>query len=202
MIAMKKRTILVVSVLALTFGLVPMPASATPGLGFGNYMWYDPGSIATNGTLKRYSNWSHIGGVIAGSGFGSNWNNTCLQNEGRLPNGWYSSGNDHHVDSKNGSLIDGRVWGLQDKNCPAGTPRTQLFIHTEETVANGQACTPAPDDLHCWEGTFDYESVGCVKVSHFTSVGTMNSWWHNAPVSGGHGVAYTNILWVGDSAPP
>lgn len=181
---------------------LPAPVLATPGFGFGDYLWFQPGSTNLNGTLRRYDNFSFLGSTTAGSGMGNQYS-TCQTNLGRLPSGWYDSANGHMVDNKNGTAIDGRAWGLEDKVCNGGsTLRTELFIHTEETVSNGQNCTSAPDDPHCWEGTFDYASQGCVKVSHPTSVSTLHTWWHSAAIGGAHSTAYTNILYVSTTGPP
>ena len=176
-------------------------AQATPGLDHGNYAWYNPGTTATNGLLKMYSANTTHSSVTAGSGKGSNWNNPCVSSQGRLPNGWYNTGNDKHINNKN-TLIKGRVWGLADKNCGSGTIRTELFIHTEENVANLQTCTAAPDDPYCWEGSFDYMSEGCVKVSWLPGITTVHNWWHSTNVAGHHSTSYTAILYVGDNAPP
>ncbi len=198
----RRHLALVAAVIAaLVLAVAPPPVEATPGLAYGNYAWYNPGTTATNGLLKTYVGYASYSSVTAGSGNGPNWNNPCISNVGRLPNGWYSTHNDKHVNNKN-DTIKGRVWGISDKNCGNGTIRSELFIHTEETSTNGQTCTAAPDDPYCWEGTFDYESQGCVKVSHPSGISTVHSWWHNAVVAGGHGISYTNILWVGDGSPP
>ena len=80
--------------------------------------------------------------------------------------------------------------------------RFGLFIHTEETKTNGQHCPTSGDDPYCWEGSNDYYSDGCVKVSHPSGVSTVHNWWHNSPWSGGHGTFYSHILWVGTTSPP
>ncbi len=181
-------------------------AGATPGSAYGNEMWFQPGSTNINGTLRAYKNGSQYTSMTAGSGL-SNSYTPCQLNLGRLPNGWYGSGNDHHKHDKNGAEIDGRVWGLQDKDCGSGTIRRELFIHTEETVSNGQYCPTTGDDKHCWEtAAWDYRSIGCVKISYPAngfpnSIGSLNSWW-DSQIGGGHGVYYSNILWVGSVAPP
>lgn len=182
------------------------PAMATPGWAHGNDMWFKPGSTHTNGTLYAYRNDSVYTSMTAGSGL-SNSYSVCTSDKGRLPNGWYSSAYDHHVNNKNGTSIDGRVWGLTDKDCGNGTIRWGLFIHSEETVSNGQSCPTSGDDKHCWESAaWDYRSNGCVKISHPNngfpnSVQSLNLWW-GTKVGGGHGVYYSRILWVGSSAPP
>lgn len=204
---MSNRSTSAVSVVALlvivfSWGL---PALAAPG--WGNEMWFKPGTTNINGTLFLYKNDVYHSEMRAGSGMGNQFT-TCQTNQGRLPNGWYNTGNEHHVHNKNGSEIDGRVWGLQDKNCGNGTIRTALFVHTEETVTNGQNCpNNSTDDKHCWEtAAWDYRSAGCIKISHPNNgfpnhVNSLNSWWHNQ-VGGGNGVSYSRVLWVGATAPP
>lgn len=193
-------TVLVMSVL-----LFPASAQATPGWTYGNDMWFKPGTSNINGTLYAYKNDSLYTSMTAGSGMGSAYS-TCQSNLGRLPDGWYSSAHDHHVDNKD-NTIKGRVWGLQDKDCGSGTVRTELFIHSEETKTNGQSCPTSGDDPYCWESAAeDYRSLGCVKISHANngypdSVGSLNSWWHNQ-VGGQHSTYTLRILWVGSSAPP
>jgi hypothetical protein len=55
---------------------------------------------------------------------------------------------------------------MQDKTCRDGvTRRTELFIHSEETASNGQACSSTYDDLFCWEREADYYSLGCIKLA-------------------------------------
>jgi hypothetical protein len=181
------------------------PAQALPGWGYGNHMWFRPGTTNINGTLYAYKNGAVYVTMTAGSGMPGQ--GECVPNAGRIPNGWDSTGNDHHIHNKNGTEIDGRVWGLQNKKCSNGTLRTELFIHTEETVNNGQDCPTSGDDKHCWEtAEWDYRSIGCVKISHPAagfpdSVGSLNGWWDNQ-VGGGHNTPYPNILWVGSTKPP
>jgi hypothetical protein len=104
----------------------------------------------------------------AGSGTSAN---ECRRAEGWLPAGWYSQWG--HWNHYEGSAIRGRVWWLQDKYCSDGsTLRTELFIHSEETSANGQACGPAWDDPFCWERTEDYYSLGCIKLARPSPVAT------------------------------
>lgn len=181
------------------------PAAATPGAGNGNYMWYKPGTQATNGTLRAYTGYYQGLSMTAGSGSTINWNNPCIPNAGRLPNGWYNTYNGHHVDHKP-DLIRGRVWGLSDKAAPGCPARTGLFIHTEETTDNGQYCPTSDDDPYCWENGDDYKSIGCVKISHPNngfpnSVGSLHSWWHGG-AGGANSTYYSQILYVGTSAPP
>jgi hypothetical protein len=190
--------------LALLLPTAP-PAEATPGYWYWNYLWFKPGSTNINGNLRYYKNGVTWANSTAGSGLPNQ--GECVSNAGRIPNGWYNSGNDHHVHNKN-NLIKGRVWGLQDKVCSNGvTLRTELFIHTEETSTNGQSCPTAADDPYCWEtAADDYKSIGCVKNSYpaagfLDSVSTLNNWW-DVQVGGGHGVAYSSILYVGPTAPP
>jgi hypothetical protein len=70
---------------------------------------------------------------------------------GWLPAGFYSVRG--HWDNYNGTRIWGRVWYLSDKRGTSGDLRTGLFVHTEETMYNGQYNPTAGDDPKCWEGT-------------------------------------------------
>jgi hypothetical protein len=99
----------------------------------------------------------------AGSGTSTN---ECYVGHGWLPAGWYDIVG--HFDHYDASLIKGRAWQLSDKRCIGGTGtlRTELFIHSEETAAEGQYCPTAYDDPFCWEGTYDYYSNGCIKLAH------------------------------------
>lgn len=102
----------------------------------------------------------------AGSGNGGNWNNECVRNEGHLPNGrykilgWYNN--------YDGSVINGRAVRLEDKQCVNGTWRTELFIHSEQTVNNEQGGTEGSR----WDGENDYKSEGCVKM-HPTDIASL-----------------------------
>lgn len=139
----------------------------------------------------------------------------CQVNKGWLPNGWYDladSGPAGHQNNYNGSLIWGRVWHLQDKQCHDGTWRRELFIHTEETPDHDQICTSDDDDDQCWdktkanpnssEGTYDYFSAGCVKIRRQSDedgwsndMPDVHSDWHD--IGGlGHGNGRSDSLWV------
>jgi hypothetical protein len=129
-------------------------------------------------------------GWRAGSGSSTN---ECRRGEGWLPAGWYAQWG--HWNHYGGSAIKGRVWWLQDKYCYDGvTKRTELFIHSEETADNGQACTSAWDDPFCWEREADYYSLGCIKlarpspVASFPSdLGSAHSYYHTYGGSSEHG---------------
>lgn len=95
----------------------------------------------------------------AGSGREGNWNNECVRNYGHLPTGKYKIRAWH--DNYPGSRIHGRAIQLEDKVCRDGvTPRTELFIHSEQTVNNTQGSTEGTR----WDGDEDYKSEGCVKM--------------------------------------
>ena len=124
----------------------------------------------------------------AGSGTGTN---ECVQNVGWLPSGYYNIV--AHYDHYDATKIKGRVWYLNDKPCWDGTPRGDLFIHSEETADNGQYCPTIYDDPFCWEGDFDYKSAGCIKVAHATpypsDIARVDNAWHNW----GGGTGYLNL---------
>jgi hypothetical protein len=98
---------------------------------------------------QTYMNW-----LRAGSGSGTN---ACATNNW-IPVGTYQI--TFHNDNYDGSLIKGRVWRLTDYQCSNGVRRTELFVHSEETAAQGQSCPS-----FCWDSTNDYYSNGCVKIA-------------------------------------
>jgi len=92
----------------------------------------------------------------AGSGNGST--DSCYRNNGWLPNGYYDT---TLYMNYNGSVIDGVAFRLSDKKCHNGTPRTELFVHSEMTTSGGQNCNV---ERECWNGNGDYKSAGCIKL--------------------------------------
>src|SRR5919197_866227 len=84
----------------------------------------------------------------------------------------------------------GKVYAQQSWR---GTPRQELFIHSEETASNGQYCPTIYDDPFCWDGDFDYKSAGCIKLSRAapypSDLGQAHSDWDGW--SGAHG--YVNL---------
>jgi len=83
-------------------------------------------------------------------------------------------------DNKN-DLIKARAIYFEDKVCSNGvTWRTGLFIHTEETAAQGQSC-----DQYCWNGVNDYKSKGCIKVS-YADMPSVHSHYHTKGGDGRH----------------
>jgi hypothetical protein len=134
----------------------------------------------------------NIASYRAGSGLNGNECDSAAYDNvgGWLPAGYYSLWG--HWNNYQGSLIQGRVWRLQDKRCQggAGTLRTELFIHSEETAGNEQACHTPYIERFCWDGDGDYYSVGCIKVSRAyppspTDLGRLHANWDNW--SGLHG---------------
>jgi hypothetical protein len=118
---------------------------------------YNKGDGPTNGRViwtqgLKKSVWR------AGSGNGPNWSNACVRNEGHLPNGKYRIRAWHN--NYRGSVIFGRAVQLEDKQCVTGVWRTELFIHSEQTVNNTQGST----ERTRWDGDQDYKSQGCVKM--------------------------------------
>jgi hypothetical protein len=107
----------------------------------------------------------------AGSGLNRNECDSAAYDNvgGWLPRGYYNLWG--HFDHYTGSLIQGRVWRLQDKKCNGGTGtlRTELFIHSEETYTNQQACQSPYIERFCWDNDNDYYSVGCIKISRNSS---------------------------------
>jgi hypothetical protein len=147
---------------ALALGVLAGPAGAAIYFDFQkgtntNSALYETWQDAATGKIYGQQSWR------AGSGY---LPDECTQNAGWLPNGYYNLvAHYDHYDFK----IKGRLWQLNDKACWNGTPRSELFIHSEETADNGQLCgSPYYDERYCWDGDGDYKSVGCIKLSRAT----------------------------------
>ena len=95
------------------------------------------------------------------AGSGNSGTNGCLKYNW-LPNGYYTvRAHYDHYDF----TIKGRAWWLSDYYCSStGVTRDELFVHTEETADQGQACGSPYIEAYCWDGEGDYYSVGCIKV--------------------------------------
>jgi hypothetical protein len=169
--------------------MVCLAAAATPATANATtyYGWFDysRNGSNTNGLLA----WGYIVNDVppihatywrAGSGLrpddGTN---------GWLPAGFYSVRG--HWDNYNGSRIWGRVWYLSDKRGESGALRTALFIHTEETMYNGQYNPTAGDDPKCWEGPIDYWSNGCIKLAYPEDIDRAHWFWNYRGGTTGHG---------------
>ncbi|MFE4369089.1 L,D-transpeptidase [Streptomyces sp. NPDC056835] len=109
----------------------------------------------TNSTLSIVRNGKAVANFRAGSGISTN---ACVRNKGWLPNGTYTIKG--HYTSYNGRVIKGYAIDLGSKKCHNGTPRTELFIHSEMTRSGGQGGT----ESRRWDGTGDYKSNGCIKM--------------------------------------
>jgi len=142
-------------------------------------LWHYTDGISPSGTQK-------ITLGRAGSGVTKN---DCEIGKGWLPSDFYGARlHDHDYP---GTQIRGRVWYIDDKLCSAGTAiRTELFIHTEETMQNTQqGCVTGGDGPWCWESAKDYKSAACVKVSHKNygfpdTVGSAHARFHNTSTGG------------------
>lgn len=101
----------------------------------------------------------------SGSGMlGRSGTNSCIRNVGWLPNGTYGL---TQYDNYPGNLIRGRAFRVDDKRCPNGTRRMDLFIHTEQGAGNRQCADRRGDQVCRWEypRINDYKSRGCVKLA-------------------------------------
>ncbi len=101
----------------------------------------------------------------AGAGLpGKVGRNSCATSRGWLPNGTY------HLKQYNnypGNKIHGRAFRLDDKACPSGRVRHNLFLHTEQGPGNRQ-CRDRRGDQGCrweWPRINDYKSYGCIKMA-------------------------------------
>lgn len=110
------------------------------------------------------------------------------KNGGWLPSGFYLIRG--HWDNYSGSSIFGRVWYLSDKRNSAGVLRTGLFIHSEETPWNGQYNPTAGDDPQCWEGDFDYRSLGCIKLAYPGDIDAAHWFWNFRGGTGAHSTGW------------
>jgi hypothetical protein len=142
---------------------------------------YETWQDASTGKVYAQQSWR------AGSGYTTN---ECQQNAGWLPAGYYNIV--AHFDHYDASKVKGRVWQLNDKACWNGTPRSELFIHSEETASNGQTCGYPYDEHWCWDGDSDYNSVGCIKLSRAAPYPSDLAQAHNDwdGWSGAHGYIY------------
>jgi hypothetical protein len=178
----RKRIVLAATAALLLTAVIPLirpqPANAVPSCA---YFDFDKGTnINSTLTWKWYDNFGrclYSNSWRAGSG---KTTDPCQSFQGWLPNGWYDSpsGMRHQWQ---GQSIWGRVWTLQNKQCSNGTWRTELFIHTEETIQSGQSCSGNADDPQCWDssaapgaaaGTNDFYSEGCIKVRRASPEGS------------------------------
>jgi hypothetical protein len=101
----------------------------------------------------------------SGSGkLGKKGRNSCVNNKGWLPNGTYAV---RQYNDYRGNLIKGRAFRLEDKNCPSGNRRFDLFVHTEQGARNTQCRNRRGDQVCRWEFPKfnDYKSAGCIKLA-------------------------------------
>ncbi|MCX5112256.1 peptidoglycan-binding protein [Streptomyces sp. NBC_00378] len=166
--------------------LITAPASARPstgtGTGTGNAQPGPTGyslKFTKNQKHPMYSTLAlvHNGKAVktyrANSGMGSK--DTCLSNEGWLPNGTYKvKGHETNRGGWNYNpnvQIQGYAIQLENKTCTpkAGqkpVERTDMFVHSE-MLADGTQAVDVPlkeDDFWRWDADFDYKSNGCIKL--------------------------------------
>jgi hypothetical protein len=101
----------------------------------------------------------------AGSGLpGKVGRNSCATSKGWLPNGTYRL---RQTNDNPGRLIKGRAFRLDDKACPSGKVRHNLYLHTEQGAGNRQCPDRRGDQVCRWEfpRINDYKSLGCIKMS-------------------------------------
>ncbi|GGV97620.1 hypothetical protein GCM10015535_69390 [Streptomyces gelaticus] len=171
--------------------LITAPAGARPSTGTGTGTGTDTGQNAQPGptgySLKFTKNQQHpmystlalvhngkaVKSYRANSGMGSK--DTCLSNEGWLPDGTYKvKGHETNRGGWNYNpnvQIQGYAIQLENKTCTpkAGqkpVERTDMFIHSE-MLADGTQAVDVPlkeDDFWRWDADFDYKSNGCIKL--------------------------------------
>ena len=100
----------------------------------------------------------------AGAGLPARPGATRASRPGWLPNGTYRL---QQYNDYPGREIHGRALRLDDKACPSGTVRRDLFVHTEQAAGTGSAGTGEGDQACRWEYPRfnDYKSFGCIKMS-------------------------------------
>lgn len=170
-----RRTIAIAAVVLGCAAWLPSTASAD----LREWVNYSRNGTLTNGRITYNCEISTCAASWrGGSGSGTN----ACQTNNWIPVGTYDV--PFHDDSFAGSKIQGRVWRMSDYHCSNGVVRTELFIHTEETSSRGQYCPTAGDDPFCWEGTNDYYSQGCIKISRSpgsADMGALDNWEHGDP---------------------
>jgi hypothetical protein len=118
-------------------------------------------SQRTAGTWKvvQTRSWRSGSGMLGKTG-----RNSCVKNKGWLPNGTYAM---RQYQNYGGNLIKGRAFRIDNKRCPNGTNRVDLFIHTEQGARNRQCPNRRGDQVCRWEvpAYNDYKSAGCIKLS-------------------------------------
>ncbi|WP_308402602.1 L,D-transpeptidase [Streptomyces sp. AC550_RSS872] len=152
-------TLAVALMAGLTATATTAPAQAASSY---NYLLFDKNhSNQTKSTLTLYRYIAQSDRTVkldswrAGSGYTKN---TCARGQGWLPNGTYKI---PWWDKKyNGSKIKGYVVRIPDTRCYKGTPRDDLFIHSEMTRNGGQGSA----EPWRWNGASDYKSNGCIKL--------------------------------------
>ena len=101
----------------------------------------------------------------AGAGLpGSIGRSSCATSKGWLPDGTYRL---RQYDDYAGHVIKGRAFRLDDKACPSGHVRHDLFLHTEQGPHSRQ-CADRRGDQPCrweWPRINDYRSYGCIKMA-------------------------------------
>jgi hypothetical protein len=175
---MKKRAIILVAVLTVGSMLV-----ATANASIFRYQRLGTtidGHIRNECGYQCMTNWHR-----AGSGNGGT--SECAYGNW-IPVGTYNV--EFHANNYDGSLIKGRVWKISNHPCSNGVTRTDLFVHSEETAANGQTCGTPYDQRWCWDGPSDYYSEGCIKIARqpigadgLSDLGRLNNWAATYPVT-------------------
>lgn len=172
------RAAVVVAVLVSSLLIGQQSAHAVTMTGFLTYerTWANP----SDGRLWYRPTYDTAMWWRSGSGTGSQITNDCAIGKGWLPVGWYDQWG--HWENYNGTAIWGNVFWLSNKSCWNGSvTRTELFIHSEMKQDGTQHATYEPQR---WDGTSDYASNGCVKLSPSDIL----NWHHYYHYTGGIGL--------------
>ncbi|MCP9946858.1 hypothetical protein LUX12_21905 [Streptomyces somaliensis] len=183
------RTLAVTGAAAVAVGLLPTaatagaaartdaPAAAAAAAKSYTYLsfkknWHDPSNSRLSLVYVQQVSADRIRSRVvdswrAGSGIGDAKNkntaagklgrNECARSKGWLPNGTYKIKSFH---GNYAGTIKGIVWHLNDTRCKNGTPRTELFVHSEMRSDGKQGNTEPTR----WDGNGDYKSAGCIKL--------------------------------------
>ena len=170
-----------------------------------------PKLIYKYGYINDWGNWvcCYTTTKTAGSGNSSGDNkNPCAVSVGWIPDTYAPSPDNlysvTHTEANGGNDVKGTAWLIRNRlyggskttapsraNCDLDSAyeRTDLLIHSEMTDSHTQTCGSPYEEKWCWDGTSDYYSLGCIKVSWgqihnnsgqtYGALYSLDWYWHN-----------------------